>query len=1085
MKSSAITEMLTEIERYPYFLFLSNLSSIDNEIAALPWNCVFTTLTDVNAVESLFKLPNRQCKIISNPEDFRKMPNRKNTLNIVFIFGTSSIENESPLDKVKLKSNISRYFEIIPDLLSQFGHIVFDTDNLHEFIKDKLEELIFNLRKKTVIFFNANSDLSENEIYSIFEVVFIKSTLKASLSYEDLSLYKYRNSSLDSSDKQVDFFINKKRFYKSYTQYSDFFKNFYILTENKINEISVPDYLQSNYFYLFLQNSANDYSWYGYQNAFNFIRDEDLKILETVRNSLSKTQQKKTILLYGQAGSGKTVTTNYVAYKIFEEHVYPVIYLKRNQIDFLKDDASYFTYGQNHSNTGFAVLDDFMKDLEDQGAKNILLVWDLSLYSDDYHQVYEKLSKYLHNRGRNFVLFCTGYAKNNNSKPIIQIELQPVVSTNKTQIDSFIRHLETYADLSSEEISNISNYICNNDNELNLFSIFYRFFAITRPALTYGIKKEAEVSIDSVLAHCKDSDTDLSLMQLALKKAGLINEVDLKKSISISNEDIQNLLIITAICCKYNVSLPTSLALKILPELNLDLIKTITSIPFFIFSEEDDDFSFSIRNSLDAIVLLNAFYISPEMYINRICQLIEKANLFSSSYNANREIKCIADLLHRIGPSYQDAKREYINYYNKIIETLRSLHEYKGKIDNRIILIEMNYIREFYTDKLGKGNISREEFENAMKEIISLGESYSAVSNSSKDFYFVMIKIETANARYTLAKNESEPNLNQLYNAKTDAEAVFALYDNQYSYTIWFQACNKIYDITSDKDILKQMLNKIELLKAENEDIDEDRFLANEFNKVHEKLSGTSDDYIAELIKNGNPNGIYLKAMKFLQENNLNMNNHNSVTSCQFEKYKELEKSVFSSEYLPIFYKNSECLWLYIKLKWLLYNGRPFFMGDKELTCISIEHWNEILELCKQYLIINSDEKSERFNIVVEYLEALCYAQTGNYGQSLSILTNLRERAESYYLLNRVYSRHMLCNEQGEIINFSGRVRIAANGKISILINQINSGNPLFCNRNNLRNFQPENGKTDDHFQVGIGIMGFSVFHGYNGGKND
>ncbi len=1084
MKSSAIIEILTEIERYPYFLFLNDLSNINKEIAALPWNCILTTITDISSVENLFKLQNRQCRIVTSPEEFDKLPNKKNMLNIVFLQGINSIESISIEQKMKLKTDITQYFNIIPSLVLQFGHIVFDSIKFTPLVtEEKINEFIYKNRKQSIYIFNFAESLIEKEILSTKEVLTANDSLNDSFINEDLSLYTYKDSNNSNSSNQLNFFINNKRVCKTKTEYSDFLKTFNILTDNEIQEISVPDYLHSNYFYLFLQNSANDYCWYGYENKFNYVRPEDKNTLDIVKNSLNNIQKNNYILLYGQSGSGKTITVNYIAYKIFSEHKYPVIYLKKNQIDFFKNTERAFSHNIEYSNPGYSLLDDFIKDLEDEGAKNILLVCDLSCYSEDYSQTYESLARYLHNRGRNFVLLCTGYAKS--EKNIIQQELSVLFSKSNNQIKSFIDYITPLASLSNEEIETIKNFINTNKEELNLFSIFYHFFAVTRPTLTQGIRKEAEVSIQSVLQHCKDNNSyELSLMQLALKQAGLIDDIDIKKSISIKDQDIQTLLIVTAICCVYNVSFPTSLALKLLPDLTVDLIKTITSIPFFIFSEEDDDFSFSIRSPLDAKVLLNSFNVNSEGVIDNICLLIQKANLYSSSYVANREIKCIADLLHRIGPAYKLTKAEYGNYYHKIIEALNNLHENNKKIDTRIVLIEMNYMREFYDDKNRKKEISNAEFTNAMKTIISLGDSYSAISNYSKDFYYVMIKIETANTRYALCKDNT--NIDELFTAKKDAEAVFALYENAYSYTIWFQTCNKIYECTQDKMILKEMLGKMDLLRAENEDIDEDTFLSKEFQKVYENLLGTSNNYIESLIQKGNAVGLYLKATKFLKENQLNMSNHADISRVQYEKYNELEHSVFSQSNLAMIERNSECLWLYIKLKWILYNGRPFFLGDKELTRMDAYKWKEILDLCSEYIRLNQNAEVERSNIIVEYLQALCYAQLEDYNNSIVILTKLRERSESYYLSNRVYSRHMLCDKNGEILKFSGRIKINPNGKISVYINKINNGvSPIFCNRNNLRNFQPENGKTDDNFQLGIGIMGFSVFHGYNGGKND
>jgi len=467
--------------------------------------------------------------------------------------------------------------------------------------------------------------------------------------------------------------------------------------------------------------------------------------------------------------------------------------------------------------------------------------------------------------------------------------------------------------------------------------------------------------------------------------------------------------------------------------------------------------------------------------------------LFSSAYEADKEIECIASLLHKIGPQYKAKKVTYSVIYDQIIKTLKEVHEGK-KIDIRIVLIEMNYIREYYTDKYTKSEKTvrdLEEYKDSLKEAIELGYKYSSIPDQKKNHTIDMIKVETANARYRLASvldeehvlNTEDTSVGELYKAKSDVENII---HNPYSYKIWFQVCNDIYKRTKDGEILNEMINRMDLIHMEEEDIDENMFLAEEFAKLEANIQGTPDEYIERLIQKGNPVGICLKAKKFLIENNLNMNNQNQITSQEVKKYEELVNTILSEDNLPLIKENETCLFLYIKVKWLLSNGKPFFLGDKELTQMSRENWENICDLCSRYLQINQTSGSEQFNFVVVYLAALCYAQLGEYDNALEKFKDLKDRPELYYEKDRVYTKHMLCDENGEIIKFAGKMKITPYGKISVFINKINNGRTeIFCNENNLKNIRSENGKTDDSFQVGVSMMGFQVYHGYNGDKND
>jgi hypothetical protein len=191
-----------------------------------------------------------------------------------------------------------------------------------------------------------------------------------------------------------------------------------------------------------------------------------------------------------------------------------------------------------------------------------------------------------------------------------------------------------------------------------------------------------------------------------------------------SEEALRKFNVCIAIFSKFKISTPYSLASKMLTGEDSDTViyssdkrklfqLLTTQIPWIHYGcqNEDEDFKFSFRNTLEANIFLEKNKVTPEEQVDMICEFIR---LYGKEYQKNKYIdeelkKGLRQLLRMVGPNTnypdyakdgkeKDVYREILRELNRMIEELKNLRETYGvpDEDGSLVILEVSFMREYY-----------------------------------------------------------------------------------------------------------------------------------------------------------------------------------------------------------------------------------------------------------------------------------------------------------------------------------------------------------------------------------------------------
>ncbi|MFR8312607.1 MAG: hypothetical protein ACLVBP_09815 [Ruminococcus sp.] len=129
--------------------------------------------------------------------------------------------------------------------------------------------------------------------------------------------------------------------------------------------------MYKDYFYLFLKNSVREPQWYGYNYGFNLHRVYEDRLYRKVKKGIENVGKpnNRPLLVVGQTGTGKSISLAAIAYKIFNEKKYPVVYINDPDVNFYSN-VKYKQKGINRKGSpAFNALDALLECLENSGAK--------------------------------------------------------------------------------------------------------------------------------------------------------------------------------------------------------------------------------------------------------------------------------------------------------------------------------------------------------------------------------------------------------------------------------------------------------------------------------------------------------------------------------------------------------------------------------------------------------------------------------------------------------------------------------------------------------------------------------------------
>ena len=1094
----------------PYVLFLGSGFKIDvpenKKILDIPWNCVITSIVnDNNALIGALDNEKRKTRYIKQEEvDYSSISSinfcDKNNLKVACLFN----EGEERFSDYNVQKRAEKFFSrVMKSVGIQAAKL---------FILGYKENDRFNWNSMSSCF--ADSDALKEVKTFIFdtdvEYKFFKLIEEDKDSYS-INIYpKSLSDYLDDyqGDEQFDedeppqinaddyvFYAGRRQKKLSKREYLNKYQYCHLLHEREFKN-PVKPFLIENYFYTFLKQSPYDPQWYGYheKNKFYLERDIDEMLYHHCLTNLEKPGYlgQRPIIVVGNSGSGKSIAVARLAYRIFQERKYPVIFQNRQS-----------NYDEDSRTT---CLDEFLKFLEENGAPSVLLIIDQSAVGKAECDKLISLFLKLRNRGRNFTMVFTAYSidddyssdnnkktnKNSNKKSndFTSVFMNDILSDEERK--KLRTLLKRKAKKKPEEIEELVNW-SRTENSFLAF-LYYAFIDLRRP-LSEGVFKQLDRTIQSVIKQ------DLQNLQNELK--------------SVIEQDLKNLLISVAIASLFKMGFPSNLAYRLMRSLNEETISAIARIHAFHYEDtEDGSYEFSMRTRLEATMLLNYFGMTPEMKVERIEKMLNKL------HSEKNEISFMIAILRYIGPNapikYKDSARYYRDFDDIIIEGLKNFREQTGG-DLRMTLQEITYIREqakyLHPNEsnvpLNDKKISDKEYVEKLERAITIGdEAVGALRiELSRNPTIASLLVEMATSRLYLYEFDSLAyNEDFLEQARDDLLEVISTNPDRnnsaYAYTVLLRTFKAEIEKTNEQDsrkleLLAKAYDLIERVESEYNNIYENNHfysIAQDIVSSFEdpKYQKLADKMFDDMIRRGKSVGIYWRARQQLRKAGIKpfYRKKTELTDKQVSICREICRDLLEN---PEYRKktrldfNPECQRLLLHVVWLIYDKYPLFCEHEHRTGITPDGWHKLKDICsinyEAYKISKDYYTYHRFL----YILALCHAQLDEPQDCQDIIRIIRNETDTWNYDERIRVHHIICDEnRTPKSNFAGNVVDIKTNDGHIKINGWlgNYGKPgIYFHKGNLHGLSVERGDYYKDFQLGLGYMGLSVFHGLKAGE--
>lgn len=790
----------------PMILFVGR-SALQEElevIADCPWNCVITTRTDQEFSRYFTQNGTRALKEYSSRKEIPAKPLNRKNLPILRLFGVDGYGRSEVADSDAFLASIG--------LSSDGDQSEADLKHAYEMLQ-LLPGLLDCVSKLVVTGYQpeVERELSLPVLARILMDVpagnvQLWDMIPSTSSFEQLDKIAQRKEFFFTDDRLADIIQDRTEENESIVSQTDgdlyyidkipvavrpeeLMRYGYLaqlLTERKVYSIQPNGTLQyERWFSNFLLLSASDGpQWYGYlpRSTFYVKRSYEDALVELTRRALSTgTFQKQTlsgpIVLYGDSGSSKTITLGALAYRIYNEQLCPVI--------FIRNDTLLFYSGSQELED----LDNLMQFIEQQdiGHSRVLLVWDCSSYRSGIN-VARKLAQQLNNRGRRFVLVCSAYSGPDGSIPPkcfrldrsdrslrfssctseqAQVEqsqhciyVKAVRQMEPQEIGALHIRFREYSGIAPASLKYWFDKLEKEEHNSNIFDYFYRLIALLRPQLEEGLSREQRKVtqyVNNQLARILEKQQEqekqtLSPMQQAFLAAGFSPEEIPEAEPENENnatffEALDRFNLCVAMFSQFKLDTPGSLAFSIFlwNDRNIytsGLFQIITTIPWlyygesqgggnFVFCEgqRSENFVFRFRTPIEAEIFLEKNGSTGKQQVELMCDIID---LYGKSYQRtlcqddNLTI-CLQDLLRLIGPnsrylpfqavpSQKHIHEEVLQNLDTLIDKIWSIWEEYGVPDRNagFASIAVTFTREFYGKQWDNVYLSKRH--NAMQK---------------------------------------------------------------------------------------------------------------------------------------------------------------------------------------------------------------------------------------------------------------------------------------------------------------------------------------------------------------------------------
>lgn len=1036
-------------------------------IAQIPWNGVITSTVDTILPRSLENTQRTIIEVYSRQNRNISKFTSSAGLHITRLYSSiapNSDRSIPPTDFLKLASahdnasNLLRLYS--PEVITPYGALVIDgydprTDWLNS---EKFYPLLSTLGKNQVHFFNFPtnfedqyfSDLAKRGILCKHTESFAE-YLMLSIEKGYLDLNKVRTASYNIDLKRITIkdkiFPIPKDLYLEITEEAIILDDDILLPEKDIDEFEAQESYRQ-----FLYQSSTKPIWEAYKRNFNICRNFEEGLLKKINDKVLGKFSLNPIILSGQSGSGKSVSLGHIAYKLKKQNNIVLFIPKRRE------------------NISYATINNFCKWAEDHQADITYIFWDGSFGEEDLDK-YDQLNNFLVTRGRRVLLIGSSYVTKNLSNSGFEFD-EAGIKLHQNEIDQLCTVFDKYS-MRQKSIRELWTA----DFDDNLLVALYRLLPPTRRSFRTGILKEADSVLVSLKKILKISEEELltPIAKLLMDaKLYLANDNDKDATY----HDLSKMIIYVCVPSQYGISVPMSLLLRTLKyNYDADIFKTIDNIDFFnIEITTDGRFEISARNSLEAEIVVGSKLATQDERIDVVLDLIRNISGSYDYLSSRTELDFLIDLLKSVGPNGKNKNEFFLSYIN-IAQEIANLRVKENIYDARTILQEAFYLREHAKTLPNDKMFEKESFlidaQDILLETISelRDDDYKKVQKGN--LYIELAANLGAQLKICLKNNQDYKNIKSLYNQLDNSltNAKRCAPNSFYPIDIWAWTSEDLLtsQISDDfkGDVAAKILSVFDIAPFDNPEIvDTKRY--NEKRQGIAKALGNKEmenESFKKLINMGSASGIYLNAHSMLKGIDLNKPVNKKSKNHHADQHM-LERAIDYMESFNLTWQDHKCLYLLLKLYWLLWIGKPIFYEEKQILPLKDDNWKKIFEITDSIL-----DTMTAPTAWVTYIKGISLFHLKRYKDCFALFDELRNSYEGGK--RRIIISYVASNEDNTAKTFRGSFLRISKGKAIFSINDLRRDIPYF-NRDFITSNPPIN-RVYEKIELGFNYLGIQV----------
>lgn len=1060
-------------------LFVGTGINIENYpvLASEKWKCIYTT-NQSDRLSDTFSRADRQVRPVFTKSEYDSARTKLDQSNPLLVFINGRAAEEADDDDLDLKHERNENAKLLlksmtsllkSGLMVELVIVGYNPPNNNELSPNDLWVELRSLSDKRVAIYGVTpeieaniyiKDLDNKGIVTLFaqnlgEALEKRHSETADNDIEDSSVVTH-----DVEDVAHTVYIDGRPIALDPALCYDFNKYGRVLSVREMATGTISRMMQTEFFYQFLKRSPHTPQWYGYtkRNSFAVHRDFEDKLYEKVHEGLEKNSETPVVLV-GQTSSGKSVALAALAFRLFHERKYPVLFVNNPDVTFAKQSASALA------------LDNILKEIRDNGGRAIVIL-DWSVYNLQRSDTIGRIAYQFNNRGQNVLFVASAmHAALNTPRYVTVLAPVDLTASEKKQFKDLL------VDKGKLPRNKVEQWMSRHENENGLLSMLYRLVYELHPQLELGLRKEITKALaDTVEGIMELEDPipeqkSLSAIATQLLKLGLIDvpgTYTQEQAHSIKNSIINSLQTFCeglAVASLFKLRMPITMAMHLLqiPECsNRQKYRDVVfNAPWLHYALDDDKYSpgeyyVSFRDPMDARIYLHSINKSEADMLQIVATIIRTMSGEKDSFYGE-EVKFLERLIRMIGPNSDDQNIRanwYATYGPGCTAVIDALAELRNEeiVEPLLVAQEITYIREYYGNDYQQNLLVKAEWlGNAIKiaqdvlnrvdhpDVENAHWQQGLIDSITVESIFAELQlekclrqmeesgvvVETQHIPMVHSYSQRSSMLLDIINAQPENSYAYSalLSCFLFKYGTGYANASVAEEMLMDMSAILEILDITEASIPQVEGNEHYQRKKAEFLNIFDYVCGGNrvERYFETLLNMGSAVGVHIQAKSILRKAGVDYSkalDRKSETAC--EKALSLLES---KQYEDVVRTHAASQYMRLNLTWLYYNKRPIFERERQHTRFTTEQWMQLYKICNEFkcnIIERQPECSYRASVY--YVMALACAQLGQYDTAVQIWQDVRE--DDFFSVGRQYTWHILCTPDGDPKLFTGTFNV-------------------------------------------------------------